>query len=731
MLKKRNLILLSLLILVVLLVTSCLPKPPVTEGILKGQVMVPEGTLLTKDLTGQVLPDATVNIIDLSSGEIIASTTTDASGYYQVFVPAGGPYLLQAIKDGMKVQQFTPQVEVGIEYDLGTADCATTAAALIAQAMIDAGNNPTDIDCAAIQADSNFNNVSSIVCSIIKAGGDPTASTLVQQAVEDFLYPPAPTPTYTVTFDTQGGSVVNSQTVAHGGKVTEPTVPTRTGYAFGNWHKESGCTNAWNFGSDTVTANVTLYAKWTIAYTVNFDSQGGSAVNSQSVQYGGKVTEPTVPTRTGYAFGNWYKESGCTNAWNFGSDTVTANVTLYAKWMDPVNNITKGTYYTAIQAALTAADSGDIIEVADGTYNESIIFPDGKLITLRSLYGPPSTSITGVDGSATVTCSNCSEGTTLEGFTIHHESGDSGNGIAIDAGYLTIKNCTISNNSSIIGAGDDHFGGGIFNSLGTLTITSSTISGNSATLPIVGFGGGIWNHGPLTITGSTISNNSGANGGGIQNYYGTLTITRSTITGNSITVSSTDTNAGGIASSSGTLTITGSTISNNSGANGCGGIVSWGDTTVVIGGSSDADTDNFNNFIDNYNQGSAPSADQHIHNPSVDCHWDYLNNYYSPAEVATYKFEASKNDALSADIEGDINPTERIISLTVPSGTDLTGLKATFALVSGASAKVGTTSQESGTTTNNFSSPVDYVVFKTTEPSKVTNWTVTVSVASP
>ena len=63
MLKKRNLIFLSLLILGVLLITSCLPKPPVTEGILKGQVMVPEGTLQTKDLTGQALPDATINII--------------------------------------------------------------------------------------------------------------------------------------------------------------------------------------------------------------------------------------------------------------------------------------------------------------------------------------------------------------------------------------------------------------------------------------------------------------------------------------------------------------------------------------------------------------------------------------------------------------------------------------------------------------------------------------------
>jgi len=109
MLKKRNLIFICLLILGVFLITSCLPKPPVTEGILKGQVIVPEGSVQTKDLTGQALPDATVNIIDPATGDIIATTTTDVNGYYQVFVPAGGPYLLEAIKDGIKVQQVTPR----------------------------------------------------------------------------------------------------------------------------------------------------------------------------------------------------------------------------------------------------------------------------------------------------------------------------------------------------------------------------------------------------------------------------------------------------------------------------------------------------------------------------------------------------------------------------------------------------------------------------------------------
>jgi hypothetical protein len=108
MLKKKNLLFLSLLIMSVFLLSSCFLNPPATEGMLKGQVIVPEGSIQTKDLTGQALPDATVNIIDLATGAIIATTTTDANGYYQISVDAGGPYLLEAVKDGVKLQQITP-----------------------------------------------------------------------------------------------------------------------------------------------------------------------------------------------------------------------------------------------------------------------------------------------------------------------------------------------------------------------------------------------------------------------------------------------------------------------------------------------------------------------------------------------------------------------------------------------------------------------------------------------
>jgi len=69
-------------------------------------------------------------------------------------------------------------------------------------------------------------------------------------------------------------------------------------------------------------------------YTVTFNSQGGSAVAAQTVNPGEKAAEPTAPAKTYFTFAGWYKEAACINAWNFNSEIVSGNVTLFAKWND-------------------------------------------------------------------------------------------------------------------------------------------------------------------------------------------------------------------------------------------------------------------------------------------------------------------------------------------------------------------------------------------------------------
>ena len=140
---------------------------------------------------------------------------------------------------------------------------------------------------------------------------------------------------YTITFNSQNGSAVPSQTIPYGGKVTEPADPTRASNNFDGWFQEPACVNAWDFGVDVVgAADLTLYAKWTKLeiHVVTFNSQGGSAVGSEHVEHGSKASTPAAPTSAGYTFGGWYAEPNCVNAWDFGAHVITSAVTLFAKW---------------------------------------------------------------------------------------------------------------------------------------------------------------------------------------------------------------------------------------------------------------------------------------------------------------------------------------------------------------------------------------------------------------
>jgi uncharacterized repeat protein (TIGR02543 family) len=67
------------------------------------------------------------------------------------------------------------------------------------------------------------------------------------------------------------------------------------------------------------------------ALTVTFDSRGGSAVSTQYVFTGYSVVKPADPTRSGYVFDRWYKDTLCTEPWVY-TDSVTQDITLYAKW---------------------------------------------------------------------------------------------------------------------------------------------------------------------------------------------------------------------------------------------------------------------------------------------------------------------------------------------------------------------------------------------------------------
>lgn len=143
--------------------------------------------------------------------------------------------------------------------------------------------------------------------------------------------------TFTVTYDSRGGSTVSDTTgVRYGATIFAPTAPNKTGYTFAGWYKEAILTNAWDFENDTVTAAITLYAKWTPNdYTVTFNANGGNTTSpaSKTITYANTYGELATTTRTGYSFNGWYtQESGGTKITSETTVSITANQTLYAQW---------------------------------------------------------------------------------------------------------------------------------------------------------------------------------------------------------------------------------------------------------------------------------------------------------------------------------------------------------------------------------------------------------------
>ena len=142
---------------------------------------------------------------------------------------------------------------------------------------------------------------------------------------------------YTVNFEANGGiPAPNNQVVSRGGKVEEPKIMTLNGHGFGGWYKEASYIKKWDFAIDTVTSNITLFAKWDINYhTVDFEANGGIPVPSrQNIAYGSNVVTIPVMVREGYSFAGWYKETDFINEWIFSSNVITENITLYAKWLE-------------------------------------------------------------------------------------------------------------------------------------------------------------------------------------------------------------------------------------------------------------------------------------------------------------------------------------------------------------------------------------------------------------
>ncbi len=140
--------------------------------------------------------------------------------------------------------------------------------------------------------------------------------------------------TQTVTFMKDAETLFDTSVVKKGNTVGVPAEPTNDGYSFAGWYTDVKCTTAYDFNLP-VNTDITLYAKWLAKYTVSFDTDGGSTVESQTVVTGNKATKPAVnPTKKGYNFVGWYTDNTYTTEFDFENTIITDNTTIYAKFED-------------------------------------------------------------------------------------------------------------------------------------------------------------------------------------------------------------------------------------------------------------------------------------------------------------------------------------------------------------------------------------------------------------
>lgn len=180
----------------------------------------------------------------------------------------------------------------------------------------------------------------------------------------------------TVSFETNGGSALPDQTVRYGEHLSRPDNPIRKGYSLVGWYTDIDLQNPWDFDTDAVQGNMTLYAKWEQddatnvetpeeqsdgndnelwwmlgllgllilllllvlilllnKKTVRFETGCKMKLKDQKVKKGGYVQRPAEPTREGRVFGGWFYDVEYTERWDFENDKVQENMTLYAKWL--------------------------------------------------------------------------------------------------------------------------------------------------------------------------------------------------------------------------------------------------------------------------------------------------------------------------------------------------------------------------------------------------------------
>jgi uncharacterized repeat protein (TIGR02543 family) len=136
---------------------------------------------------------------------------------------------------------------------------------------------------------------------------------------------------YTISFETNGGSVIPSITGNYGDPVNLISTPFREGYTFSGWYSNFSLTQIATIPKVIPSQNITFYAKWNIRqYAIRFNSNGGNSLPAQVYNFGANLNIPT-PTRSGHTFIGWYLDANLLESFLLVS-MPSNDLMLYAKW---------------------------------------------------------------------------------------------------------------------------------------------------------------------------------------------------------------------------------------------------------------------------------------------------------------------------------------------------------------------------------------------------------------
>ncbi|MCL2599352.1 MAG: InlB B-repeat-containing protein, partial [Firmicutes bacterium] len=222
-----------------------------------------------------------------------------------------------------------------------------------------------------------------LVVAFLVVGGGVSAYFLTRGTEASKDTPGGPGPDvvveYVVSFDTQGGTSIGYDTVTL--KSDNPLLampeynPLKAGFVFDGWYKNQEATMSWNFETDKVEQNLTLYAGYQEdesgidTVVVEFDTQGGSFVPAVLAERGGLVTVPQDPQKDSFVFDMWYTpgQDRYYDKWDFDNDVVTDNQVLYARWdtIPPTVAVLTFVNPDGQQYRPRFFDKGDVVSSAD------------------------------------------------------------------------------------------------------------------------------------------------------------------------------------------------------------------------------------------------------------------------------------------------------------------------------------------------------------------------------